>query len=1611
MLARLFTMTKPNRAPRRPRTPRSRRGTIIVLALGVLAILAVAAVSYVAIVRLDRDAAIASRTEVNVQQQVDTVVSEIGSLLAADLFGNKIVARDTPSANWPGAFEDAEFNDRPRVYGNWAINPTNANAWPVINLDGTAPTTIAPSDDAWLASTQPVFDQTDFANAYWPQITNLRSAYRYAPRAGSSPNRWLRDDGRYADLLQWFLNPTTQGNANPGADLTAGGAFPARFGSAFYDAGGADPFDNRAATQVFGFQMNRVEDATTPINTIANHQERRWVDTDGDLRPDARWQQLDSLGNAFGLSWVVAARIIDASSLVNYNTATLAPSTSFAVADGLIAGRAWPDIVARGDTPADVDLLRLVGYAAANSSATRFSETFNAELQGAGTIWPVGLFTDRLLDRNGSPAYREMLALTQGFGPTVRKLGENPPASTNDPLYNPPYDRRLNRAEFPKQDYPTGAESTTLGWGNFDVPTALQRSAWYEQVSSDERNPAPSSLSLLPVRDAIDLWAFRAVNNPVITSRVEQFLDGTEQNGYLPGTTGTTYGPLRSREGVSLSFGGTGNAARALGDPDFTAPTPGLPTLPQIRWDNRHLLTPVSGIGRISPVPVINTAAPNEAQRSYFDGQRSITRPNLPELNERARSAGLGSADAQRIFDSLVWALAPLATDLPLSNLAGVNNLYNNANGANDSQNRHYGGTQTNDGPASMLGTITGVGDPGSSYAVLKALCLTANLIDVLDSPANPAFGNAISLENESATALRFFSDPTKELPNTTDNPNMALAGVKVLGARLPQGDIPSSDTRVLRKEIFGGSSATHGSSVSVFGLDRPPYLVQASHYAFYEDSASVPSGQQVPTIDPNDPNDQSGSVFAFELRNPWPQTIDAQNYSVELRNPANNRFIRFDLNAATGSKFISPGGSAVFAYGRQPLASAPTEIRDYWLNASGIFPAQITSLISNAPGVAPTAFLADDTGFEAFTDDGTTVTPEAMSSLTPVMANWLLDAGGSPTPTDQISIVLIRKANNTGGVNFDTVVDRLSPPAGTGRFFPDVLTANYTVSFDVIPAGGPNGENLDPVGRLRLAVASTVNRPTNSGATTGFPAYVAERREANALQSLPYPATGALIPNGGFLTTEQRRQVWRVGSVGFPGLPSDPEPTPAQMVLSAEGIYGPGTDPAWHSIGTLDKGRFKVNGTDIVLNLQLFNPTPFSVTNPPSEELGPVLRSAGDLLMVPAVATIYIHPSVADNKPEVRDAVMTRAYNGDTRQVTFARNLSSGEGAWVTAAEMLGSDWELFRTTAAVGTSPANPYAGVLDPTRFIPTQTLNTANLPDELSIPLALRVVDAFDGLKTRGDLAPGTINLNTAPGRVLATVPFLSPLEAVQNSADNTAGAVTTALPDPTSVGAANNPQAYPLLGNWLLPYRSLGLGFGGTPTFARVNRTNIDGLRTRPGAAKDFGLVSPAELAIMGTWAPANAGNPDPSGINNILNSGFLFPGANSALEKGLPFGARGEPAKQVLDDGTVNHRRTDGPEERAAILRSIANIVTTRSDVYAAWFVLRGYDPDVIESINVTTPGGPVDLATARNAMNNPKFQPTVDTRWLVLFDRSNVKSPTDRPKVLLKVELPSNRP
>jgi len=359
--------------------------------------------------------------------------------------------------------------------------------------------------------------------------------------------------------------------------------------------------------------------------------------------------------------------------------------------------------------------------------------------------------------------------------------------------------------------------------------------------------------------------------------------------------------------------------------------------------------------------------------------------------------------------------------------------------------------------------------------------------------------------------------------------------------------------------------------------------------------------------------------------------------------------------------------------------------------------------------------------------------------------------------------------------------------------------------------------------------------------------------------------------------------------------------------------------------------------------------------------------------------------------------------------------------GSWQTVSEQM----YLAHERSVGGSTVPDPYMGVLDPTRNLYGSTLenpmgSALQIPENLTIPLATRVYDCFEVLNRRNPSRKpsevndmqGVINVNTASARVLEMLPFMKP------RIDYLAGASGTFLPS----GVGNLSKR----ANTIIEYRDripsleadmnsrpgidfTGVGNGSGPDMIGLGMTLRESRDLGAG-----GISAIGELSILDSWDVVT-GNPV-SSANNL----FATLGANGVNDGAPP--PLAAPGTALLFPGnfldltpsaigllptssevfTLNP--VDDPEERNTMFRAISNIVTTRSDVFIAWFVVRGYDPDKIERIDV-------DIQDREQSLADDLFRPDFDRRYLCVFDRSNVRTPTDRPKLLLRFRLPDATP
>lgn len=1482
-------------------TPRLRgkRGSVIVLALAVLAILAIAAVSYVSIVRIDRESSAAAQREADFEQQVDAVVSHIQGLLVADLFGNKVVTTATPRVNrrggniWPKMFEDGEFRDVPSTLEQWRdfnapvlIDPNDPGH--ALTLDPAADRaffSVSRPDDAWLAPVEPIWEPSGISATRWGQITNLRSAYTWNQRT----QLWHRGDGRFVDLAQWFAVPLN-GRGNPGLNLFTVGPDNRPMGPEY----GADinPSDNRTA----GFEnQSSATDGGSDRRLLEASDETQWVDTDGDLRPDARWTQLESLGNLYGLNWVVAARIVDASAFVNIQTAMEFPSAQVATTPS--QGRQTAQVVGTGETPADVDLIRLLS----------FDDPFFFTNQ-APNVFANPVQTDRL-----NLAFRDHLVQGLGAREMIQSLYDG--AAPDDPGF----------VGNPQQFWPPA-----YNWSRTDPLTRLQRRAIFENATSTIGHPLLPAYIGYPRRDLIDLMGFRGTNHGFVLSKVEQRFDGPEGSGYLPDPDASPrpdVGPLRS-------------AANPSDERSFTNEQP---SLARLKLDIRRLLTVVSGVGRHSPVPILNN--PNPTGPDEFDaryGSRLINLRDLRDDTVALQAANESQRDflgprvnetVQRVFGSFVWALAPFATNQPL--MPDVLNDSGTLGGLSPSV-YHYGGGAN--GPAERYQSDWGNNEPINAwYAISRAAAMTANLIDAMDLTESPVN------QREVPTIVRVYP---QVLPQSTPSPIFRwddAVGAPVYGVslRLDHGDVTDQSGQT----VTMAPASYVGPATSFIGLDRQPFLIQGHSLAAYQypnEEGELLAGtfNQV-TVNPTDTATHMGSILAVEIGNPWPQSLDLREYEIWIDsgfNGAGGNRIALDLAAGSLSSFDGSGDSnpvetilpnqRLVIFWVSDASSAPAHMQEDWQKIVDGWTARVLA------GLVAHATMAR-------IEDAAVLVNGASVASSPE-ANIFQRFGNA----DDVPITLVRKSQPDATQDPPVIqeprllLDRLSPPPTGAPPFPVSSSTPLTVnvSGQLLPDPPPTPSRR---GFARFVIASSVQRPSYN--PDGLPAYIIERRAEN----LGSAFTGGADANAA--NDLRLQQTWVTDLVN-----EYPVPDPAIIPSDIDGE-------------AMKLGQETGNLVATPLRFKLHIPNrPF--------------RFASELLQLSAFCTTFKHDS------QDSDLTLARAH-----AINDAINQP-----WRTFSEQLGLSGHLY---ADVSNSIANPYLGVLDPSRFILSDggvDQGSGGVPDPLAIPLALRVIEPFEALRTPDDLVQGRININTAPPQVLNVLPLFAPLWQVGASG----GLPATPGVNRSTGQPENRVQT-------LVRYRDR---FEGSTLYTPQDITLLPGLRGHVGdsiadPSKTRGFVSTAELAVLHEWEPST----------RDLRTGtaqrfFATLGADSQPMSGPELELERYTDAGTPEPGAPPIVVIDGVEERLAIYRAVSNIVTTRSDVFIAWFVLRGYDPEIIESITVDAGiGDPAERV--RTAMNNPDFRPTYDSRWLAVFDRSKVRLPTDRPEVLLLVELPPVRP
>ncbi|RMD66412.1 MAG: hypothetical protein D6824_00925, partial [Planctomycetota bacterium] len=1097
--------------------------------------------------------------------------------------------------------------------------------------------------------------------------------------------------------------------------------------------------------------------------------------------------------------------------------------------------------------------------------------------------------------------------------------------------------------------FPSTSGSLLYQTNDLNTLTRDQRFAYYRFVGASPQRPRVGGATPYPQGDEIDLRAYFGFNNPSLVSKFEQAMDDLQGDGlsrYL--------------------FGNTGIISGLPSDP-YAAREIGLvrskELLDEVRtYSDQSLAEQVNSVGSAG------FGQDDKVTRVMRDVRRLMTtvsgtslRSPVPVLNisdaayrnrdlfhkpvvGKALDTRSNKDDAQFIRDSFASFVWALA---PFATDQPLAHPMTASDAAKDESRFHYGGT-----PTGVSGVAPGPAqavqaksgqDMGASYAVLRALALAVNLHDALDREG-PAAGASPDPAQERPTVVRFFPDDDPDISNAWLPPAGALT------TSLPQGSIDSDSRPAALPQQYVGLP---DQGVTAVGLETQPFLISATIFTAYTDE-DITTGGNPPALDLTSTNAQLGTLFLVEIGNPWPVKVATQGYSVALSTAGAAGRISFQVALPSGS--LDPGERRVYYV---DMGNTNSSMAIDWALVRDEYLKGVASLSAVEVPLNPTMF----TNLPA---------PSSANGFAPFdqFVSEMKSQGFSSAP-----VLLLDEHNG-----FPVVVDRLIASSGE---FPDSLlqeNGGATYTFQNLPAV-LSGAGLSARWTGRTAFSVSVRRPAGPPAAGGgFPAYVVERPDNNVV-TLNNP-----IVQPGLEST------W---AVFVPTGSPQPDPGPAAL------INGP-PHPAP-----------PVNNTDVLPDLpsfQLFVPN------------GP-LFSVGELGQISAFCHLYMHQA-SINAPR-----LDLAHDVDFAKPGLA---GFGPGKWLTVSEQLGADWHFYYDSA----STPNPYLGVLDPTRYTPNGDLanpmgGTRPLPDALAVPLATRVFDAFEALPPIDTLLQGKVNINTASLDTLRLLPLLSPNE------DLLGGSLASILPNDGLNGRiANNTDRAATIAayrdarvdNGMIPASSTKFAGVNTAADSRSANTGLNGLRSREDRSRTFldipgllrsggpfaGVQSLGELALLAQWDQTRGSSATPdigAGMEDMLTQA-----ARDVVDNPqAPLDLRRHP--QGGFDGV------DDPEERLALFRAISNIASTRSDVFGAWIIVRGFDPQKIELLGTdlgpdfgddcaNAPAPAPDTPNAEEMMHLLNCLEDIggiayETRWFVLFDRSNVVRPTDRPRVLLKVQMP----
>lgn len=1561
---------------------RRRRGTVLVIIMGALALIAVLTIVYVSVGQSDRRSAAATQRV----ESVDLATKRIADYIA------QVIADAAMSVQVQGSYVDTTGATRPLL-----VRPASDYPFTDPSLISILNTPVTPAqrsqqfnptgsyDLIWggggvdprvhsspyLSSTLPTIPTPAATMGWFEQITNIGPSGQYANLWNLAP----KDPVTGARLSAWNARVDFKpglGPLAPSIDSTTNEVISyLSWGLTLLDSagnpngalkGGGAPLPNVPAH--WSMYQNIFRPARGPMfypgNPAANRADSPWYapyqfcDTDGDGFFDARWFALEDGSDPLNIRsllprddrfrWFAAVRVVDLTGMVNVNTATdqRAPARQ-----QLNPPAGTTQVTPQGIVP-EVDFRRLL-----------IADDFYSV---PGTL--------------GYAGFRQPATNTpEDYGQYDRAAAFNVGSLAYDGLQ---YVLQRNSVSVP--DHSRGAPA-------MPKLSADQRRAYYVGLGSQpggsfipNTSAAAATIQVngrFGVADTLELLTYRTINDPLTTSRLEQATGGWD----ISNATNINFGPLRENRGWDLESWTGDPYAQPYGGADMAG-------MARAYFDLRQLLTGVNG------ARPLRASIVQESDKSVLrTGEIAI---DAVAALKAATTTTPSTRDPSILFHGYAEALMPYSS---LPNFWKQNTGY---------WTTCYG---------------------GSPEQAIRAMAhLTVNMIDGHDKDHDPTAVTLLLDESQRGAINR--ADPTQ--PTTAAQyPWWNLAG--------------TGNTHPGRLDLGTGTLAnpTNGDPVrtpvvNIYGIEAQPVLTEVAFVVLYTDTPEAKGGDSDYSGDPNNLTeitvngtfgagirgnpDFLGEFIAFQLTNPFDVDIDLTQKPSVLGTPLGPAYGFTDYYIEYGGKYYdlmemdesTSGGQATY----KPIVLKAGESRVFyalsngtdgtfnrWRNVSdaSLQIAKVQRFVEQQFAMTPPA------GRNTFGD--TLADGRLKPRLIPRVdaASGVIDS----TPADLVSdgthrtVHLWRAMRSQydpeGSPNKrenDMLVDRLrDPEQGRRATLQRTMPAgNHNITGTRAgqePPGGPSFENTG----FTIALWGDLKRRDNPGGTAprgAIPAYCVEARTGGAAS--PNPLTNVRHIDGA---------------------------TPGSLSLGS--FQGPNAATTFDSlIDALAPDRIAVGGQ----GRTLIN----TITKFPQQKTADVIMANRD---TPQRSYDKLYPELYlnDNENEqqltpgqpstvisvlrVTDLLMPLGIGPEFIPNVAQTDDPEDHPGYITLSEALGmalNYWAPANTNGPLGfySNFGDANTGVFDRgnlalNRFSPfvDANANGAFDPGEQTrfpgYPIALHVLDVFNTMPA--DLGgftkstPGVVNINTMPRQVSVLLPLVTPTNEGNGAAwqawlDDARGtAPVTSLPMVpkydvgTALVAFRDRSKVPDRTQTDVNFEDSPLSpFNPVNWNGRASTTQILGIGETPGFAGRGGV-----LAVTDTGGPTGA---TPSG--RITNEDQIDYLARDAANSGVL-------GTNTSSYTTAGGREIDGiPDnyaEKLLVASGLMNTITTRSDVFAVWFVVQGYQKSDTENLH------PYD---ASDPIVDP-LVPSVSKRFLMILDRSNVTRIGQKPKVLLLTELPMN--